>query len=106
MPWDPGDAVLVLRDLLLVGAGLFYLLGAAGILRLNDIFSRLHAAAKCSTTAFLMVFLAQLFSPVALALHLKLMLIIAFQAVTVPVATHMIALSIRRLYLAWGGDET
>ena len=97
--------MLILRDIALVAAGAFYLLGAVGILRLSDIFSRLHAAAKCSTTALLMVFLAQLLSPMSFGLHMKLVLVIVFQAFTVPVATHMIALSIRRLYLDWEGQS-
>ena len=91
--------MIVARDLLLTGAGIFFFLGALGLLRLGDIFSRLHAAAKCSTTAFVMVFLAQILSPISLRLHLKLVLIILFHALTVPMATHMIAFSLRKLYL-------
>ena len=89
------------RDLLLLAASVFYMLGALGCLRLGDVFSRLHAASKCSTTAFLMMFLAQLVSPITMSLHVKLVLIILFHAATVPVATQLIALSLKALYLEW-----
>lgn len=91
----------LLRDLFLLLASVFYLLGALGVVRLDDVFSRLHAASKCSATAFLMMFVAQLLSPITLSLHVRLVLIILFHAATVPLATQLVAFSIKSLYLDW-----
>lgn len=80
-----------------VGAALMVLAGV-GLLRLPDVFARLHAATKASTLG-----LACLLSGTAILLDdptatVKLAVSIVFQFATAPVAAHIIG---RAAY--WGG---
>ena len=104
----PGPVVLVLSvvlDLLSAAAlvfGLFFLfVGALGIFRLPDVYNRLHAASKSITLGVIgMLTAAVLHLAVpdadystgeALAGVAKAFLVIAFQFVAAPVASHMLA---------------
>jgi multicomponent Na+:H+ antiporter subunit G len=74
----------------LVGASLA-LVAAVGILRFPDVLTRLHSGTKPQVIGlmFMLVGLAtQLRDPAALGL---LLLVVVFQLVTSPVATHMLA---------------
>jgi multicomponent Na+:H+ antiporter subunit G len=82
--------------LLLIGSGLM-LLAAVGVVRLPDVFARLQAGTKAASLG-----LASVFAGVALIASggvsvVKLVLAIAFQFATAPVAAHVIG---RAAYLA------
>jgi len=83
--------------IVLVSAGVFFLLmGALGLLRFPDFYTRMHAAGKCDTLGSLLVF-------VGLAVYegfdlsgVKILLIGLFIFATSPTATHAIARSALR----------
>lgn len=81
----------VLASLLLVFGGLFSLLGAVGILRMPDIFTRLQAATKTGTlgVGFVMVAVCVHFQD--LGVSVRSLLVIAFLFLTAPIAGHVIA---------------
>ena len=77
--------------IILMAGGLFFLaVGVVGLVRLPDVYTRLHATTKCDTLGAGLVLLA-------LALHadaagaIKLVLITLFIWITNPTAAHVIA---------------
>lgn len=68
----------------------FGVVGNIGVLRFPDVYTRLHASAKCSTTTVLSLFIACLllegFSP----LGGRILVICLFFLLTGPVAAHII----------------
>jgi multicomponent Na+:H+ antiporter subunit G len=85
----------VIRDLLtiflLLCGSLFCLLGAVGIVRMPDLFTRLQASTKAGTlgVGFIMVGTAIHFAE--LGVTVRSMLVIAFLFLTAPIAAHVIA---------------
>ncbi len=82
---------------LLLGAGvLFMLVGSLGLVRLPDFFSRTHASGKVDSVGMMLCLggLALYEGPTLTAL--KLILVIAFVAVSSPVAAHALARAARR----------
>jgi multicomponent Na+:H+ antiporter subunit G len=77
--------------LLLVAGALFCLLGAVGIIRMPDLFTRLQAATKTGTlgVGFILVGVAVHFGD--LGVSVRAVLVIAFLFLTAPVAAHVIA---------------
>lgn len=75
--------------LLLLASGVFVLLAAAGLLRLRDFFTRMHAPALASSFASWMVTLASIvhFSSRGEGLALHTWLIIIVLSITAPVST-------------------
>jgi multicomponent Na+:H+ antiporter subunit G len=83
---------MILAVAVFVTLGVFFgLVGNLGVLRFPDVYTRLHASAKCSTTTLLSVFIACLilegFSP----LGGRILVIALFFLLTGPVAAHIIA---------------
>lgn len=77
--------------MLLLGGGIFCLIGAVGLLRLPDVFARVHAAGLIDSLGVALI-LAGLMLQSALDLTLaKLVLILAFLLLTGPTATHALA---------------
>ena len=73
---------------LLICGLIFILLGVAGVLRLPDFYSRLHAMGKCDTLGVGLVLLAlALYEGVSLS-SVKLLLISVFIGLANPTATH------------------
>ena len=76
---------------LLLGGGFFAVTGGIGVLRLPDVFTRLHASGMTDTMGAGLI-LAGLMIQAAPSLEtLKLLLILAFLWTTSPVATHAVA---------------
>ena len=69
----------------------FFMVGTIGILRLPDVFSRAHSAAKCDTLGALLCMVALIIYNGLSSVSLKIFLIIIFVWVTSPTATHLIA---------------
>ncbi|MCY1406587.1 Na(+)/H(+) antiporter subunit G [compost metagenome] len=79
-------------SLLLLGGSLFALLGAIGLYRLPDFYTRLHAPTKASTLGVGGVILASLVYFTARGeLSLHEILITAFLFITAPVSAHLLA---------------
>ena len=81
----------IILSLLILGGSFFIFIAALGILRLPDLYTRMHATAKASSLG------VGLFA-IAAGLHfsqfwvfLEAMLIIIFIFLTVPISTHIIA---------------
>ncbi len=72
--------------------GLFFLsVGAIGLIRFPDIFTRAHAAAKCDTLGAILCLLGlTIYSGVNYS-SLKLIIVLVFLWITAPTATHVIA---------------
>ncbi len=76
--------------LLLFGATLM-LLAAVGILRMPDVFTRMHAATKTSSLGAGTMFLAVAVFYGELGIVSRSLLVMAFLFLTIPVSAHMIA---------------
>ena len=81
----------------LVASGAFFLLmGAIGLLRFPDFYTRMHAAGKCDTLGSLLVFLGlAVYQGVDLT-SAKMLLIGLFIFLTSPTATHAMAWAAHR----------
>lgn len=76
--------------LLLAGGGML-LLAAWGVLRLPDALSRQHAATKAGTLAVALVCLGAMLAAGETGWTLRLLVILVFLLVTLPVASHLLA---------------
>ncbi|MDN6870991.1 multicomponent K+:H+ antiporter subunit G [Pseudomonas citronellolis] len=85
--------VEILVSLLLLGGSLFALLGALGLYRLPDFYTRLHAPTKASTLGVGGVALGSLlyFSTSGNGVSLHEVLITLFLFITAPVSAHLLA---------------
>jgi len=77
--------------LLLIGAG-FVLVGSIGLVRLPDIFARLHGPSKATTLGLGAILLASILDQAARgSLSLKDLAIALFLFITAPVVGHLVA---------------
>ena len=85
------DTVLQILSIISMIIGLFFLVVAiVGLLRLPDVYNRLHATSKCDTLGAGLVLLSlALQSEMAVAIRLALLII--FVLITNPTAAHVIA---------------
>ena len=81
--------VIIASTLLLVGA-LFALIAAIGIVRMPDIYCRMHAATKAGAFGVSLILLALCVALPTLRVCIQSILIIAFFYLTAPVAAHLI----------------
>ena len=86
---------------------LFLLLGAIGILRFPDCYTRMHAAGKCDTLGALLVVSGVAVHHGVSLESAKILFIAVFIFLTSPTATHAIARAARRRELPlWTKDES
>lgn len=76
--------------LILLGAG-FGLIAAIGVLRLPDLYTRLHAASKAGAIGTGLIFLAVAVVSLDGAVVLRAILGIAFLLLSTPVSAHLLA---------------
>ena len=81
----------VLALLCLLGGLFFMTVGAIGVLRMPDVYHRLHAASKCTTLGLLGLLLAAVFHVHSLDVITKAVLTVAFTFVAAPVGSHILA---------------
>lgn len=81
----------IIAAILLLAGSLFCLLGAIGIIRMPDLFTRLQAATKTGTlgVGFILVGTAIYYGD--LGISVRAILVIFFLFMTAPVAAHVIA---------------
>lgn len=91
MSW-PEIFDLVGAMFLLLGATLAFV-GAVGLVRLPDLFSRMHAATKPQTLGLLFVLVGLALTIRSWASVATLLIVLGAQALTAPVAAHMIGRS-------------
>lgn len=81
----------IIAMLALAGGILFMFLGALGVLRFPDVYTRIHAASKCTTLGFTGMLIAACFhlaDPKAVALAI---ITIVFTFVATPIGSHLLA---------------
>ena len=79
----------VVSDVLLVAGAAWSLLGAFGVLKLDDVFSRMQAGTKAATLGVLLVVAgAAIRSDVGTSAKLVLVLVLVY--LTVPVGAHLV----------------
>jgi len=90
---NTGFMVEALVCLLLLAGSLFALLGAIGLYRLPDFYTRLHAPTKASTLGVGGVILASMlyFSTRGEGVSLHELLITVFLFITAPISAHLLA---------------
>lgn len=82
---------LYLGALCIVAGGLFGLLAAIGVLRLPDLFTRMHAASKAGLVGSGMTLVGIASVAGESAIILRAVLGIVFLALTTPVSAHLLA---------------
>ncbi|MEE9387864.1 MAG: monovalent cation/H(+) antiporter subunit G [Paracoccaceae bacterium] len=83
--------ILVLSWLCIVSGSVFLLIGAAGLLRFPDFWSRLHAASITDSAGVILLIIGMCLQAGATLITVKLLIIGIFLFITGPTATHAIA---------------
>lgn len=86
---------IIIGIFIMIGS-FFILVAAIGILRFNDIFSRLHATTKATSFGILLVITGVVVFFLNITVLLKALLIIFFIYLTAPLAAHSIAKSFKQ----------
>ena len=94
-------ATEAVSSVLLLAGVLLAVVAAVGLVRLPDVFSRMHAATKPATLGLLLITVGAALRMEDSADAVKLLLVAAFQFLTAPVAAHMVG---RAAYRAGAGD--
>lgn len=91
------SAIEIIAVVLMLAGALFTLISAIGVLRLRDVYSRIHAAGKSSTLGVICLVLATVlyFVPEGLV-SARLLLAIVFVFMTAPLSALMISRSAHR----------
>jgi multicomponent Na+:H+ antiporter subunit G len=86
------DGVLDLLSWILIGAGaLASLIGAIGMLRLPDVYARMHAAGVIDTFGIATIMIGLMLQAGLTLITVKLFLIVGFVFFTSPTTTHALA---------------
>ena len=86
------DAVLyVLSWIFLLGGAIFLLVGAIGVLRFPDFYTRLHAVSVCDTMGAGLVLVGLMLQGGMTLVTVKLLLMFYFMLFTGPTAVHALA---------------
>jgi multicomponent Na+:H+ antiporter subunit G len=83
--------VAVLSWICLLGGGIFLLIGALGVLRLPDFYTRLHAVSVCDTLGAGLVLVGLMLQGGLSLVTVKLLLMFYFMIFTGPTAVHALA---------------
>lgn len=89
---DPLGALIDLASASLLAAGaLFYLVGAIGLNRMPDVFTRMHATSVSETLGLGLLFLGLALQAGFTLMLVKLVVIFALVMLTGPISTHALA---------------
>lgn len=83
----------VVSSILMVTGTAFVVLAVAGLLRFNDVFSRLHASTKAVSLGVLLILIAAALQMAEVGDAAKVILAGVLLLVTAPVSSHMVARS-------------
>ncbi|MDP2872621.1 MAG: monovalent cation/H(+) antiporter subunit G [Bacillota bacterium] len=86
---------------LLLGGLFFLAVGTIGLLRLPDIYTRMHATGKCDTLGAGLILLALVIMAPTVEVAVKLLLMVGLICVINPTTTHVIA----NVAYRYGGHE-
>ena len=92
-----GEMALYLGGVLLILGAIFSLLAAIGVIRLPDLYTRMHAASKAGAVGGGIVLVAVALVSMDAAVALRALIGVVFLLLTTPVAAHLLA---RASYLA------
>ena len=81
----------IIIALLLISGTFFFFIGVVGLLRLPDVYTRMHATTKCDTLGAGLLLLALILAQPLTIATVKTAFIIIFIWITHPTAAHMIA---------------
>ena len=81
----------IMVSLFLLMGGILSLIAVAGVLRMPDIFTRMHAATKVGTVGVSSITIGLMIHFGSITVISRGILVIAFFLLTAPVAAHMIA---------------
>jgi len=92
-----GDIALCLGGGLLILGAIFTLLAAVGVVRLPDLYTRMHAASKAGAVGGGLILLAVALVSMDAAVALRAVIGVIFVLLTTPVSAHLLA---RASYIA------
>jgi len=96
-----------LIELALVVIGCFFLtVGTIGLIRLPDVYNRLHATTKATTLGAASIFLAGAVHFGPFGPDIPSLVAVVFLFITAPTGAHMISRSARRMGVGFYGDRT
>ena len=81
----------LLASFFLLSGLFFFIVGIVGLLRMPDVYTRLHATTKCDTLGVSLIMIGIIIGQGLTMVNLKLLLVIIFIWVTTPTAAHAIA---------------
>lgn len=84
-------ALEIIAILFLIGGAFFFFVGTTGLIRMPDVFCRMHATTKCDTLGAGMILVGLMIFNGLSMISLKLFLILIFIWLTNPTAAHIIA---------------
>lgn len=84
-------ALEIMAILFLIGGAFFFLVGTMGLIRMPDVFCRMHATTKCDTLGAGLILVGLMIFYGFSVITLKLLLILIFIWLTNPTAAHIIA---------------
>lgn len=82
--------ITIIASVLLILGASFTLIAAIGVVRMPDIYCRMHAATKAGAFGASLILLALCFAMPTLRVFIQSILIIAFFYLTAPIAAHLI----------------
>ncbi len=86
------DIVLDILSWAAIAGGLFFMVvGAIGVLRMPDVYTRLHAAGMTDTMGAGLILIGLMFQAGLTLVAVRLMLVWAFLLFTSPISTHALA---------------
>ena len=85
------EAALYLAGLLVVAGSFFILTAAIGLIRLPDVYTRMHAASKAGTMGSCVMLLALAVSSADWSISTRALAGIVFFLITVPISAHLLA---------------
>jgi multicomponent Na+:H+ antiporter subunit G len=89
-----GEVILNIIVILFLVSGLFFFfVGVVGLIRMPDVFSRMHATTKCDTMGAGLVFAGLIIWQGVSFISANILLILIFVWITNPTAAHAIAKS-------------
>lgn len=95
----------VISGLLIIVGSIFALVAAIGLLRLPDVYTRMHAAAKAGTLGSGLMMIALAFAADDLASATRAVAGVAFIILTAPIAAHLLARAAYAVgYRLWDGS--
>ena len=81
----------IIAILFLLGGAFFFFVGTTGLIRMPDVFCRMHATTKCDTLGAGLILVGLMVFNGLSMISLKLFLILIFIWLTNPTAAHIIA---------------